>query len=281
MDYVCKIDKDAIEYCEEVLNETVEKRVNSLRELREWVADKPHLNVPTDAYNILRFLRAAKFDIEAAKNKITSFYSFKSSAPEWFANQDPLLPELQSLLKTGVFLPLRQRDSEGRLVVLLRVAAHDPAIQKQDDVYKIGTMVLDLALLEEDTSVYGVAAIFDMDGFSLRHARELTLRMITRTVSSWKIYPVRMRTLDCVNPPCYMNVVINIFRSLMTQKLKDRIHVHKDKDALHSVIPKEILPEEYGGSGGKLQDLIDYWHKKVSDSRAWFLENEKCKANTT
>lgn len=92
-----------------------------------------------------------------------------------------------SYLLSRVFLPLLQRDQHGRLVILIRTASHDPYLQKQNDVFKIGLMTLDLALLEEDTTVYGVAAIFDMEGISLGHARALTVKMIRKAVTSWQV----------------------------------------------------------------------------------------------
>lgn len=51
-------------------------------------------------------------------------------------------------------------------------------------------MTLDLALDKmEDVSVYGVVAIFDMDGVSYGHARQLTTSMIRKAVHSWQVVP--------------------------------------------------------------------------------------------
>lgn len=86
-----------------------------------------------------------------------------------------------------VFLPLLKRDSRGRLVVLIRTAAHDPETQAQNDVFKVGMMTLDLALMEEDTSVYGVAAVFDMEGINQGHASALSINMIRKAVTSWQV----------------------------------------------------------------------------------------------
>ena len=90
----------------------------------------------------------------------------------------------------SVFLPLLKRDEQGRLVVLIRTAAHDPSIHKQNDVFKVGMMALDLALMEEDTTVYGIAAIFDMKGVGLGHAKALTVDIIKKAVTSWQVYKI-------------------------------------------------------------------------------------------
>lgn len=46
-DYVCKLDKDAIQHCEEVLHETDEKRVEFVQDIRGWLIENSYLNAYT------------------------------------------------------------------------------------------------------------------------------------------------------------------------------------------------------------------------------------------
>lgn len=81
-----------------------------------------------------------------------------------------------------------EKDAAGRLVVLIRVAAHDPRRHLQNDVFKVGKMTLDLAMEQDEyISVYGVTAIFDLTGVSLGHARQLTPGMIKKAVHAWQV----------------------------------------------------------------------------------------------
>ncbi|XP_073969356.1 retinol-binding protein pinta-like isoform X2 [Rhodnius prolixus] len=274
------LDCKAINYTQQVLNETQEAKEQGLEALRKWLTINAHLHAKSDDYNLIRFLRATKFNYEQAQKKISNFYILRGTAPEWFHNRNPNLPEIQKLLEIGVFLPLLERDDKGRMIIFIRVAAHNPYLHKQDDVFKVGMMTLDLALDKmEDVSVYGVVAIFDMDGVSYGHARQLTTSMIRKAVHSWQdCYPVRVKGLHFINSPVYINVVLNIFRRFMRQKMRSRVHVHGyDRKSLHNIVPKELLPEEYGGSNGKLQHLIDFWKKEVSSSTAWYEQDETYK----
>lgn len=102
---------------------------------------------------------------------------------EWFSDRNPFAPEIQELLDLGVFLPLKCKDIERRQVVIIRVAAHDPKFHSQNNVFKIGKMILDLALhMDETTSIYGLVAIFDMSNVTLSHALQLPPQMIKRFV---------------------------------------------------------------------------------------------------
>lgn len=276
--YVFTLDDDTKIYANEHLNEDESAYNDSIKEIKEWLNTQPHLHARTDTVNIVRFLRGGKFNIERTKNKIIEFYTLRGSTPEWYLNRDPLLPELQDLLNLGVFVPLLKKDSDGRLVVIIRAAVHDPKIHQQNDIFKISNMTLELAVEQDESiSIYGVMAIIDLNGVKFGHARQMTPGIVRKAVHSWQnCYPLRPKGFDFINAPSYVNVVLNIFRQFMTSKLKKRVHVHggSDLSSLHKKISPDVLPIEYGGTNGKIQDLIDHWKTEVTNARDWFLADE-------
>jgi len=137
----------------------------------------------------------------------------RAERTEWFANRDPFLPEIQSLLHLGVFLPLDGVDNENRKIVIIRTAIHDPKIHDQNNFFKVSKMVLDLLLyLEPDNCSNGIIAIFDMIGVHLGHARQLKPELIKHSVESWQVYPCQPKVLEFINAPPYVNLVLNTFR---------------------------------------------------------------------
>ncbi|XP_067007751.1 retinol-binding protein pinta [Anabrus simplex] len=282
--YHCTLPEEVKKYAAEILHETEGDRDWKIEKMRAWLETQPHLNARKDVMSILRFLRGCKYDLTKAQFKMTNFYEMRAKVPEWFSQRDPTLQQLQELLTIGVFLPLRHPDPEGRLVCIIRAAAHNPHVHLQNDVFKIGKMILDLAV-EEDiselSSVYGVVAIFDLNGVTLAHALQMTPAVIKKAVHAWQdCYPLRTRRLDFINAPIYVNVILNIFRKFMREKLRKRIQIHRGGlGNLHKVIPPEILPHEYGGTDGPLSDLVDYWKQHLLEKRDWFLEDEKYKAD--
>ncbi|XP_075210865.1 retinol-binding protein pinta-like isoform X1 [Lycorma delicatula] len=279
--YKFVLDDHTKNYAKECLNEDESKYNRCIEEIQKWLKTQPQLHAKADVVNIVRFLRCGKFDLDRTKNRINEFYTLKGSTPEWYANRDPTLPQLQHLLDLGVFVPLLKKDPNGRLVVIIRAAIHDAKKNEQNDIFKISTMILELAVeRDESISVYGIMAIIDLRGIGFGHVRQLTPGIIRKAVHSWQsCYPLRPKGFDFINAPSYINVVLNIFRQFMTTKLKKRVHVHgSDFSALYKTIPQDVLPEEYGGTNGKIQDLIDYWKTEVTNARDWFIEDEKYKA---
>ena len=202
----------------------------------------------------------------------------RAERPEWFSNRDPSDTSVQEILQLGCFLPLLSKDEENRLVVIIRTAAHNPRKHSQNDVFKISKMLLDLVLhLDESVSVYGVSAIFDMNKVTLGHALQLNPPLIKRSVQSWENYSCRPKRLEFVNSPIHVNVVLNIFRSFMSSKMKHRLTINRGHPAHHS-IPMNVLPTDLGGTGPSYQELTDHWHRKAIEYKDWFQDMERYKS---
>lgn len=279
--YLTTLDGDALRHAAEVLNEVEDRLHEDVAKVRGWLRTQPHLNAHTDAMHIVRFLRGCKYDHEKTRRKITNFYGMRGRCTEWFDNRCPTLRQIQDMLDMGVFLPLRKHNEHRNTVVIIRAAVHNPAKHRQDDLFKTGMMVLDRALeMDETISVYGVIAIIDLAGIGVGHARQLTIKIIRNAVHAWQdCYPVRIRRLDFINAPIYVNVVLNTFRRFMREKLRNRVHVHYSSlNALYEEVSPAILPYEYGGTDGSLQELKEYWKSEVMENQEWFVEDEKHKA---
>ncbi|XP_001604950.2 retinol-binding protein pinta isoform X2 [Nasonia vitripennis] len=279
---LCQLTNEQKEFAAAYLNEIEEQRESRILEIRRWILDSEDLAARLDDFFILRFLRGCKFDVERAKQKLRNYYEQRFLSPEWFTHRDPFLPELQELLNLGVFLPLRNVDEEGRMIIVVRTCAHDPRKHKQSDVFKVGMMLLDLAARDHvEASLYGVVTIHDMTGVQIGHAFQMTPSIVKRLVNTWQGYPNRIRSLDYVNAPMHVNVVLNIFRKFMSKKLRQRIHIHSgDGKSLLKKISPSVLPTELGGTDGDYESLKNYWKKQAEDNKQWFVDDEKYKLKT-
>jgi len=274
------IDDQAKKYAAENLNETDENRKVCVKQLKLWLENEvPWLNGRTEDRYLLPFLRGCKFNLEKTKLKLVNYYTMKRDRLEWFAQRNPLLPVIQELIKRGVFLPLKQYH-DNKLVVIIRTAAHDPKLHTWDDVFKAGKMVLDVACLENElVQIYGVIAIFDMTGISFAHYKTMTPGLIKKSVFAWQNYHVRPKQLEFINSPTYITVALNIFKSFMSEKMRNRVRVHfGGVTKAQNIVGTHILPPEYGGQGDNFESLGNYWFKKVLDYKDWFIQDEKYKA---
>jgi hypothetical protein len=71
------------------------------------ISSQKYLNFPltrrcvADSQWLITLLRSCKFSLERTKAKIDMFYSLRTALPEFFTRRDPMLPELQHILKLG------------------------------------------------------------------------------------------------------------------------------------------------------------------------------------
>ncbi|XP_076164305.1 retinol-binding protein pinta isoform X2 [Ptiloglossa arizonensis] len=279
-EYVCLLSAEEKAYVAANLNETDDIRAIKIAELRDYVTGNDDLCAPIDDFSMLRFLRASKFNVGKAKCKLYNYYKQRTNMPEWYSNRDPCLPQLQELFEIGILLPLKKLDNEGRMVVIIRAAAHTPSRHTMSDMLKAALMTLDLALKEHEmVTVHGITAILDIGGMTYEHVIQLSPSVIKSLVHAWQgCYPVRIHSLNFINAQRFVNVVLNIFRSFMNSKLKNRVHVYaRGKLKLEETLPIDILPEEYGGTDGTVKELSEYWKRIVENNKEWFTEEEKYK----
>ena len=131
-------------------------------------------------------------------------------------------------------------------------------------------------------SICGVVVILDQVGTTLSHMKTLTPTVGKKMITVYEEgYPMRPKEMHMFNMPSVFETFFNIVKSFMKPKMRERLRVHPKNDfsQLHECVGKDILPEEYGGTNGTVQDHIDLMYKKVQANRKWILQQEKAKSN--
>ncbi|GBM87762.1 Clavesin-2 [Araneus ventricosus] len=98
--------------------------------------------------------------------------------------------------------------------------------------------------------ITGVTTIFDYKGFNIRsflaHTPGWTRVFVESFMSGC---PSRIKAIHVVNAPSPFSAVFKILFPFLPKKIQDRVFLHPNDNwkSLHSAIPPEVLPEEYGG----------------------------------
>ncbi|XP_011164672.2 retinol-binding protein pinta isoform X2 [Solenopsis invicta] len=179
---------------------------------------------------------------------------------------------------TRLVLPLREPDNQGRLVIIMHCTRHDPRRHEISNIFKIAMAVFEVAMkYYSAASVYGCALFMNVANPTIRHAGQMRPQIIKNIVHAWQsCYPIRVQSINMINAPEYVEIVLKIFRYFMTEKMQNRLHVYTQKmmQNYFKDIPANILPVEYGGTNGTLLELTEYWKKLVEENRDWIMENE-------
>lgn len=111
--------------------------------------------------------------------------------------------------------------------------------------------------------------VFDMKNTTWRHFPKVvlsTLRLFMKY--NQEFHPVVVRQVHIVNCTSLLNLVLNILKPMMSAQVASYIHTHlPDSETIFKFIPKDILPEEYGGTGDSIESTRDIWVKYLDSYR--------------
>ncbi|XP_065176514.1 retinaldehyde-binding protein 1-like [Sycon ciliatum] len=254
------------------LNETEERKKSALVEIREKIAEyskeHPSFRFPREDDSFLvRFLRARKYDVERAFSLLINFTTYRIDHPELFegVTLDSVRPTLEYCLP---FI-LRDRDDEGRRVVIFQPSRIDPERYSHDSVQQAIVYALDALIDDEEAQVNGFILIEDYSNMTIRKILGLDQRLMKRLSTLFQdAYPARFSGMHFVNQPWFFSILWNIAKPFLKEKIRQRTHMHgSDFGRLHEFIPKRCLPAEVGGDRPPYSpdELLDFLSKVKVD----------------
>jgi len=277
------------EELEKVASQTLGENAKCLKEdidaLKAWISKNPHLhnNIRTDDGHLRMFLRGCKFSLEKTKAKLDLHYSIKSALPECYDNWDPTEEKAQILLKAGAYLPLRGYDKEGRFVLLIREGVIDPAKITWGDIMRVSSMVTTVAVKDNDQAeICGFVMVDDSENCTMQHSlMYMSPAFLKKAMTNMEGHPFRPKALHLLNVPPVMETLVNAWNGMQKEKMKKRTYVHRkgDLSKFQQEVGLDILPVEYGGTNGTIQELTDYWKAEVESSSAWLKEQTAFKTD--
>uniref|UniRef100_A0A0A9YIW8 Alpha-tocopherol transfer protein-like n=1 Tax=Lygus hesperus TaxID=30085 RepID=A0A0A9YIW8_LYGHE len=231
------------------LRETPELREEALRQLIDMIDSRDDMNrtyLP-DEY-LLGFLRVCKFYPESAFKRLHTSLVFKEKYPKYCENLRPL--EEKNVFASNVFTVLPYRDQHGRRILLIEAGCRwSPKAVSLVELVRGVMMVVEAALLEPHTQICGATIVIDMIGLPMSHVWQFSPGF-AKMLLDWvqEVVPCRVKAVHIVNQPYIFNMVFNIFKPFIGEKLRNRIFFHgTDHASLCAHIEPKFLPTQYGG----------------------------------
>ncbi|XP_024602655.1 alpha-tocopherol transfer protein-like isoform X3 [Neophocaena asiaeorientalis asiaeorientalis] len=234
--YVCSLTEDLVAKAREELQEKPEWRLRDVQALRDMVRKEcPNLSTSLEDAFLLRFLRARKFDYDRALQLLINYHSCRRSWPEVFNNLRP--SALKEVLASGFLTVLPHTDPSGRHILCLRPDRWIPS---------------NYPITENIRAIY------------------LTLEKLIQSEETQDGFPIRIKAVHVVNEPRIFKGIFAIIKPFLKEKIANRFFLHgSDLNSLHSNLPRNILPKEYGGTAGELD--ITAWNAALLASEEDFV----------
>ncbi|KAK3910648.1 Alpha-tocopherol transfer protein-like [Frankliniella fusca] len=270
--------EEARQVRKEINNTYPDKQRDCVRQLKDWMQTQPHLPRNYDERILPRFLNGTKYDVHRAKRKIDAYFTARAKMPEFFAQRDPSSKETQQAWRALSVLPLARTRRDGARVTLHILNDVDATEHVASSIYKMIFMISDIRLVEE-AEISGDVFVFDLANVSLtimlKHAGSMLKKVLSLAQGA---YPQRLKEIHIINAHPFVNKGINLFRSFMKEKMRNRFVVHSSLESLHKYVPADLLPAEYGGGPRTVENLCDQWNKALESYTLYFQQQEGVKA---
>lgn len=282
--YTTRLTNRELQVAEKELGETTKRRKHCLRDLRQWLKTQPQLvNCPTDSSFLLRFLRFQKFQMPETQAVIDKYVHMRTHHPEWFHNLDARDSKTRELISSGYLFVLPEKDAHGRRVIFSRAAAMDAAKFTACDIMRAHILTYETLLCDEENQINGLCYVFDERDISWSHVSIFSPSEVSKAFSCCeRALPLRHQDIHFVHLPWTMSLVFQFAKSLLSQKLRERLQTHSTFDKLAKGFPSHILPTEYPGGGSVSQEeMVQSWLKEMETKRDMVLALDEMRYGLT
>ncbi|XP_063779854.1 alpha-tocopherol transfer protein isoform X2 [Pseudophryne corroboree] len=203
---------------------------------------------------------------------LKNYHKWRKECPEISADLRP--SSLLNLYNAGYHGVLRSRDAYGSKVLIYRIEKWDPQQFTAYEVFRISLITSELIVRDAETQRNGIKAIFDLQGWRLVHAFQITPTVATRIAAVMTdSFPLKVRGIHLINEPFFFHPVFSLIKPFLPEKIQLRIHMHGSNycPTLHQHFSEDILPPEYGGKGPSINELCREWTDCVMNSEEYLL----------
>ncbi|XP_075153899.1 alpha-tocopherol transfer protein-like [Haematobia irritans] len=239
----------ALDIARKELRETPEIAKDAMEKLKKMIEAETYLNLPTDEFYLRMFLRPTHYYPESALNRITHFYHMLLKYGE--ACRDIIPAKVQHVFNAELLKLLPNRDQHGRRILVLDVGKRwKPSDVSLLDLFRGIQLAVLGAMVEPMSQICGAVVIIDVEGLPMGHIMQFTPHFAAMLLDYiQECICVRLKAVHIVNNSYIFNVLFNIFKPFIREKLRKRIHFHgKDMNSLTKHIDAAVLPAKYGGS---------------------------------
>lgn len=238
---------------------------SKLAEVRKLAEDTEGMQAVLDADPLfLKWaLYARKGDVERAMLLVKNYVDWRVRVGADKATPENT-PSLYEQLKSGFMVSAGTRDVTGRAVVFLRLRLHNPDKYSALHTVQLAAFVLEWTMRTYPYALtHGVVFFQDMQKVKLRN---FDFRVPGEMRNAFaQTLPVRVASMNVVNPPAFMRIIFAVVSPLMSQKLKTRTRLVATANERAKHIDADQMLQDYGLGAEKswTDEMHNAWCERV------------------
>lgn len=140
-----------------------------------------------------------------------------------------------------------------------------------DNALSVFSLVNDTTIItpEKNGLADGEVVIFDLNGLTSSHLTRVGLSSLRCFIKYMtEAHPVRIKQVHVVNSHSLLDVLVMLFKPFVGSKAMKVVHFHKpNSSTLFDYVPKNVLPTEFLGTCGPIEEHKYYWIHRTEDFR--------------
>ncbi|XP_030244448.1 alpha-tocopherol transfer protein [Drosophila navojoa] len=267
---------------------------SKLKELLQWFENTSTLPEKIEPIVMLRFLKCMDYDIDATKDLIQLNYNLRNKNPNLFIDRNMDQEMTAKCLNVSDLLILPGVTPERHKLLLFRMTDFDPRTRNSVEETKIFFMMADARFTEPDVErtsddsaantglgitdadlADGDVQIVDMSGYTMRHIAYVSI-FVLRVYMKFlqEAYPSRLRAMHIINCPSILDKMMSLFKPFIREDVFQMINYHTEgMESLYELVPKDMLPVEYGGKAGTVAEIKQKWMQIMRDKSAYLSDD--------
>lgn len=187
---------------------------------------------------------------------------------------------LFSSLDISQFCPLKKLTKENYKITIIRFHKCDSSVYDSVDVIKTALMMFDANYTTYDNGdglVEGEIFVLDVVGFSFKQFLDLSKNvktLLAYTKFLQEAAPVRLISNHITNTSAILDGVMGLIKPILSKEISEVVHFHKyGGDSMLNFFDKDVLPIDYGGTNGTIDEHYKEWLKEFETKRFVHLMN--------
>lgn len=226
----------------------------------------------SDKLLLLRFLKTYDFDLEKAKDLLLLNLEMRNKNPNIFGKRDVLDEKFQQTFKTMQVCPMPKNTEENHKISVFRLVDADPEKYDYLDTCRMVVSMLDVRFVTVDGNelINGEIGVIDMTGFGFKHfMRTATNISVMRNYMKYiqEAAPFKIVQNHFINCSPMMDKFMTLLKPFMKKESLETLRFHTNLESLYETISRELLPNEFGGTAGSIEDIQADWIKTVESKR--------------
>lgn len=210
------------------------------------------------------------YDVEKAEKMLRKNLKFRKKCPKLFKSRDVSSDAFQETRKVTQVFPMRKTTPDGYEIVVFRLKDKNARNFNGKNVLRSNVTMLDANFLTREESVNGSIGVIDLSGFTFRHfvkafknmSMQNTYGKFVHQGAPWE--PIRVHVIHC---PGFVKRVVSFLGPRVRSNYMELMNFHDNYEINDDAIPKELLPNEFGGTAGNIDDIHDDWVKILESKR--------------